>query len=106
VLPAHDGVGLQRRLIRTLEQAAGRLGAERAILGGPAGTERELYLSMGYRGRHDGGLMTKALPRLRGFPAEPGSPAGLTGRDVARHVGRSSGSGRRENHMRGHAGWR
>lgn len=71
VLAPHDGIGLQRRLIRTLEQAARRLGAERVILGGPAGTERELYLSMGYRGRRDGGLMTKALPRLRGRGPQP-----------------------------------
>lgn len=71
VLPAHDGIGLQQRLIRTLEQAARRLGAERVILGGPAGTERELYLSMGYRGRHDGGLMTKTLPRQRGRGPQP-----------------------------------
>jgi len=71
VLPPHDGIGLQRRLTRTLEQAAGRLGAERVILGGPAGIEREFYLSMGYRGRHDGGLMTKALPRPRGRGPQP-----------------------------------
>jgi predicted N-acetyltransferase YhbS len=71
VLAPYDGIGLQRRLIRTLEEAARRLGAERVILGGPAGAEREFYLSMGYRGRHDGGLMTKALPRLRGRGAQP-----------------------------------
>jgi hypothetical protein len=34
-----------------------------------AGAERELYLSMGYRGRHAGGLMRKALPRPRGRTA-------------------------------------
>jgi hypothetical protein len=32
---------------------------------GPTGAEREFYLSMGYRGRHAGGLMRKALPRPR-----------------------------------------
>jgi predicted N-acetyltransferase YhbS len=71
VLPAHDGVGLQRRLIRTPERAAGRLGAERVILGEPAGAEREFYLSMRYRGRHHGGLMTKTLPRQRGRGPQP-----------------------------------
>jgi predicted N-acetyltransferase YhbS len=69
VLPPHDGIGLQRRLIRMIEQAAVRLGAEGVILGGPAGAEREFYLSMGYRGRHAGGLMRKALPRPCGRTA-------------------------------------
>jgi len=69
LLPPHDGIGLQRRLIRAIEQAAVRLGAEGVILGGPAGAEREFYLSMGYRGRHVGGLMRKALPRPRGRAA-------------------------------------
>jgi hypothetical protein len=41
------------------------------ILGGPTGTEQELCLSMGYRGRHDGGLMTKAVPRPRGRGPQP-----------------------------------
>lgn len=68
VLPPHGGIGLERRLIRTIEQGAVRLGAEGVILGGPTGTEREFYLSMGYRGRHAGGLMRKALPRPRGRP--------------------------------------
>ena len=67
VLPPH-GIGLERRLIRAIEAAAVRLGADGVILGGPAGAEREFYLSMGYRGRHDGGLMSKALPRPRGRP--------------------------------------
>lgn len=75
VLAPRDGIGLQRRLIRTLEQAARRLGAERVILGGPTGTERELYLSMGYRGRHEGGLMTRALPPPRGRAARQPRPA-------------------------------
>jgi hypothetical protein len=39
-----------------------RLGAEAVKLGGATGAEREFYLSMGYRGRHPGGLMHKACP--------------------------------------------
>ncbi len=66
VLPPHGGTGLERRLIRTIEAAAVRLGADGVILGGAAGAERDFYLSMGYRGRHDRGLMRKALPRPRG----------------------------------------
>ena len=42
-----------------------RLGAEAVNSGGATGVEREFYLSMGYRGRHPGGLMHKALPRPR-----------------------------------------
>ena len=60
------GIGLERRLIRTIEHAAVRLGAGVVVLGGPTGAEREFYLSMGYRGRHAGGLMSKPLPRPRG----------------------------------------
>ncbi len=66
MLPPHDGIGLERRLVRTIEQAAMRLRAGAIVLGGPTGAEREFYLSMGYRGRHAGGLMSKALPRPRG----------------------------------------
>jgi hypothetical protein len=54
--------GPERRLVRTIEQAAVRLGAEAVKLGGATGAEREFYLSMGYRGRHPGGLMHKACP--------------------------------------------
>src|SRR5206468_8937657 len=60
VLPPHDGTGLQRRLIRTIERAAMRLGAEAVNLGGATGAERGFYLGMGYRGRRAGGLMRKA----------------------------------------------
>jgi predicted N-acetyltransferase YhbS len=69
VLPPHDATGLQRRLVRTIEAAAARLGAGAINLGGATGAEREFYLSMGYRGRHDGGLMSKAPPRPRGRAA-------------------------------------
>ncbi len=69
VLPPHDGTGLQRRLVRTIEAAAARLGAGAINLGGATGAEREFYLSMGYHGRHDGGLMSKAPPRPRGQAA-------------------------------------
>jgi N-acetylglutamate synthase-like GNAT family acetyltransferase len=62
VLPAHDGVGLERRLIRRIEDGATSLGVTRIILGGPRGTERQFFLSMGYHGRHEGGLMSKQLP--------------------------------------------
>ncbi len=74
MLPPHDGTGLQRRLIRAIELAAVRLGAEGVNLGGPAGAEREFYLSMGYRGRHAGGLMRKALPRPRQQAARRSRP--------------------------------
>jgi predicted N-acetyltransferase YhbS len=82
ILPPHDGIGPQQRLIRAIELAAVRLGADGVVLGGPTGAEREFYLSMGYRGRRDGGLMRKALPRParpRRPPSAPGPPATLTG---------------------------
>jgi predicted N-acetyltransferase YhbS len=37
VLPPHDGGGLDRRLVRMIEQAAVRLGAEAVNLGGATG---------------------------------------------------------------------
>jgi predicted N-acetyltransferase YhbS len=62
VLPPHDGLGLERRLIRRVEEGAASLGVTGIILGGPRGAERQFFLSMGYRGRHEGGFMGKQLP--------------------------------------------
>ena len=62
VLPPHDGAGLERRLIRRIEDGAASLGVTAINLGGPRGAERQFFLSMGYRGRHEGGLMGKQLP--------------------------------------------
>jgi predicted N-acetyltransferase YhbS len=62
VLPPHDGVGLERRLIRRIEDGAASLGVTGIILGGPRGAERQFFLNMGYRGRHEGGFMGKQLP--------------------------------------------
>jgi predicted N-acetyltransferase YhbS len=62
VLPPHDGIGLERRLIRRIEEGAAGLGVTGIILGGPRGAERQFFLSMGYRGRHEGGFMGKQLP--------------------------------------------
>jgi GNAT superfamily N-acetyltransferase len=62
VLSAYRGLGLERRLIQRIEQAAARLGVTGIILGGPSGAERQFMLSLGYRGRHQGGLMGKELP--------------------------------------------
>jgi GNAT superfamily N-acetyltransferase len=62
VLPPHNGIGLERRLIRRIEEGAASLGVTGIILGGPRGAERQLFLSMGYRGRHEGGFMAKQLP--------------------------------------------
>jgi GNAT superfamily N-acetyltransferase len=76
VLPPHDGIGLERRLIRRIEEGAASLGVTGIILGGPRGTERQFFLSMGYRGRHEGGFMRKQLPltvQLR----NPGRPQRL-----------------------------
>jgi GNAT superfamily N-acetyltransferase len=63
VQPVHHGQQLERRLIEKIEQGAISLGVGGIILGGPRGAEREFFLSMGYRGRHEGGFMGKELPR-------------------------------------------
>ena len=65
VQPAYRGLGLERRLIQRIEQGAAGLGVTGIILGGPRGAERQFFLSMGYRGRHEGGFMSKQLPPLR-----------------------------------------
>jgi N-acetylglutamate synthase-like GNAT family acetyltransferase len=62
VLPPHDRLGLERRLIRRIEDGAASLDVTGIILGGPRGAERQFFLSMGYRGRHEGGFMAKQLP--------------------------------------------
>ena len=62
VLPPHDDVGLERRPIRQIEDGAASLGVTGIVLGGPRGAERQFFLSMGYRGRHESGLMGKQLP--------------------------------------------
>ena len=62
VLPPHDGAGLERRLIRRIEEGAAGLGVTGIVLGGLRGAERQFFLSMGYRGRHEGGFMGKQLP--------------------------------------------
>ena len=62
VRPPYRGLGLERRLIQRIEQAAAGLGVTGIILGGPRGAERQFFVSMGYRGRHEGGLMGKQLP--------------------------------------------
>jgi hypothetical protein len=62
VLPPYGGLGLERRLIRRIEDGAASLGVTGIILGGPSGAERQFFLDMGYRGRHEGGLMSKQLP--------------------------------------------
>jgi GNAT superfamily N-acetyltransferase len=56
------GLGVERRLIQRIEQAAASLGVTGIILGGPRGAERQFLVSMGYRGRHEGGFMGKHLP--------------------------------------------
>jgi GNAT superfamily N-acetyltransferase len=62
VRPSYRGLGLERRLIQRIEQGAASLGVTGIILGGPRGAERQFFLSMGYRGRHEGGFMGKQLP--------------------------------------------
>jgi GNAT superfamily N-acetyltransferase len=62
VRPPYRGLGLERRLIQRIEDGAAGLGVTRVILGGPRGAERQLFESMGYRGRHQGGFMGKQLP--------------------------------------------
>lgn len=62
VQPDWQGLGLERRLIEKIEQGAASLGVTEIILGGPRGAEREFFVSMGYHGRHEGGLMGKTLP--------------------------------------------
>jgi GNAT superfamily N-acetyltransferase len=58
----YRGLGLERRLIQRIEDGAASLGVTGIILGGPRGTERQFFLGMGYRGRHEGGFMSKPLP--------------------------------------------
>src|SRR6266542_638819 len=53
-----------RRPIEAIEHAAIGLGIGAINLGGPRAAERALYLSMGYHGRHEGGLLTKPLPQV------------------------------------------
>jgi GNAT superfamily N-acetyltransferase len=62
VQPPYRGLGLERRLIQRIEQGAAGLGVTGIILGGPRGAERQFFVSMGYRGRHEGGFMGKQLP--------------------------------------------
>ena len=62
VRPPYRGLGVERRLIRRIEAGAVSVGVTGIILGGPRGAERQFFGSMGYRGRHDGGLMSKQLP--------------------------------------------
>jgi GNAT superfamily N-acetyltransferase len=57
----YRGLGLERRLIQRIEDGAARLGVTGIVLGGPHGAERQFFLSMGYRGRHEGGFMGKQL---------------------------------------------
>src|SRR6266508_92874 len=60
--PAHQHHGHpHRRPIEAIEQAAIGLGIGAINLGGPRDAERALYLSMGYHGRHAGGLLTQRL---------------------------------------------
>ena len=59
MLPPYRGLGLERRLIRWIEDGAASLGVTGIIIGGPHGAERRFLASMGYRGRHEGGLMGK-----------------------------------------------
>ena len=73
VLAPHDGGGLKRRLVQQIEQAAAGLGVTTVHLGGADGAEREFYLSLGYSGRHAGGLMTKTLPGRRARPGRSGA---------------------------------
>ena len=47
---------LQRRLVQAVEDAAATLDAGALSLAGVVGGGRDLCLSLGYRGRHDGGL--------------------------------------------------
>jgi GNAT superfamily N-acetyltransferase len=62
VLPPYRGLGLERRLIQRIEQAAASLGLTGIILGGSRSAERQFFRGMGYRGRHEGGFMGKQLP--------------------------------------------
>jgi GNAT superfamily N-acetyltransferase len=62
VRPPYRGLDLERRLIQRIEDGAASLGVTGIILGGPRGAERQFFGSMGYRGRHEGGLMGKQLP--------------------------------------------
>src|SRR6266498_4410839 len=63
--PAHQHHGHpHRRPIEAIEHAAIGLGIGAINLGGPRDAERALYLSMGYHGRHEGGLLTKPLPQV------------------------------------------
>jgi hypothetical protein len=51
--------------VQAVEDAAAALDAGALSLAGVVGGGRDLYLSLGYRGRHDGGLLSKALPPRR-----------------------------------------
>ncbi len=61
VRPPYRGLGLERRLIQRIEDGAASLSITGIILGGPRGAERQFFVSMGYRGRHEGGFMGKQL---------------------------------------------
>jgi GNAT superfamily N-acetyltransferase len=71
VQPLYRGLGLERRLIQRIEHGVASLGVTGIILGGPRGTERQFFASMGYRGRHEGGFMSKQL-RLTPQQRDPG----------------------------------
>ena len=69
VQPPYRGLGLERRLIQRIEEGAASLGITGIMLGGPRRAERQFFLSMGYRGRHEGGFMGKQLPLRQRHPA-------------------------------------
>ena len=73
ILPPRNGQGIEQRLVKAIEQAAASLGVISLYLGGATGDERDFYLTLGYRGRRVGGLMSKQLPRPRG-PAAGSRP--------------------------------
>jgi GNAT superfamily N-acetyltransferase len=93
--PPYRELGLERRLIQRIEDGAVSLGVTAIILGGPSGTERQLLLGMGYRGRREGGFMSKQLP-LTASRRDPGwheRLAELRGRRQSRLAARSQHPG-------------
>jgi GNAT superfamily N-acetyltransferase len=94
VLPPDRGLGLERRLIQRIEDGAASLGITRIILGGPRGTERQFFVSMGYRGRHEGGFMSKELP----LPPRQRDPAWRERLEQLRSRRQSRLSGRQRGH--------
>jgi len=93
VQPRYRGLGLERRLIQRIEEGAASLGSSGIILGGPRGAERQLFVSMGYHGRHEGGFMGKQLPRtvLQRDPARRERLEDLRSRRQARLTARQQG---------------